>query len=271
MAQHTEFDARMKGYENTNKLFLMKQTPVIVRIDGRAFHTFTKGLKKPFDDVLSRAMARTAEYLLNNISNCVFAYTQSDEISLLLCDYQTPTTSPWFDNNQQKLVSQSASIATLAFNKFFHEESVREELLATGDLEYFTVLEKKQMIALFDSRAFNVPKEEIVNYFIWRQQDATRNSIQMVAQANFSHRALQGKNTSELQDMLMLEKGINWNNVPTRFKRGTAIYKQATTVKHVVNGEEVEVVRNKSLIDIEMPILTADRDFIKKVAGFDIY
>ena len=268
---HTEFDCRMKAYENTHKNFLMKQTPVIIRIDGRAFHTFTRGLKKPFDAVLSSAMARTAEYLLNNISGCVFAYTQSDEISLLLCDYATKKTEPWFDNNQQKLTSLSASMATLAFNKFFEEEAIREEIVADGDLEYMDTLHKKMYKAIFDARAFNIPKEEIVNYFIWRQQDATRNSIQMVAQAHFSERQLHKKNTKDMQEMLMQEKGINWNDVPVKWKRGIAVYKKLATVTHTHNGETVTVERQKSFIDKDMPVLTKDRNFIKREACLYVY
>ena len=268
---HTPFDTRMKAYENLSKDFLMKQTPVIIRIDGRAFHTFTRGLKKPFDHVLARSMALTAEYLLNNISNCVFAYTQSDEISLLLCDYENIRTEPWFDNNQQKLVSLSAAMATLAFNRFFEQESMREEILATGDTEYFDTLERKRYKAVFDARAFNLPKEEIVNYFIWRQQDATRNSIQMVAQAHFSEKQMHKKNTSVLQDMLMLEKGINWNDTPVRYKRGVAIYKKLTEVTHEHNGETIKVERRKSFIDYNMPVLTKDRNFIKREACLYAY
>lgn len=255
----------MKGYENATKMFLLPQSPVIIRIDGRAFHSFTRGMKKPFDEILSNCMAMTTEYLLNNISNCVFGYTQSDEISLLLVDYQTEKTSPWFDNNQQKLVSISSAMATLVFNKYFRE--MVDDLLETTidpDLAYLEALTSKKDSAMFDARAFNLPKDEIINYFIWRQQDATRNSISMVAQANFSHKQLQGKSSKELQELLFQEKGINWNDTPVRYKRGIAVYKRPETIRALHNEVEEEVLRAKSFIDLNMPILTQDRDFVKR-------
>ena len=266
---HTEFDTRMKTYENATKIFLLPQSPVIIRIDGRAFHTFTKGMKKPFDEILSYCMSKTAEYLLNNVANCVFAYTQSDEISLLLVDYQTKKTSPWFDNNQQKLVSLAAAMATLQFNCLF-KEKVTTLLGETtdDDLEYLRTLTTKFDRAVFDARAFNIPKDEIVNYFIWRQQDATRNSIQMVAQHYFSQKRLHNKNTKVMQEMLMSEKGVNWNDTPVKFKRGIAIYKRPEMIKTEHEGQTIEVERAKSFIDNEMPILTQDRDFIKKYCPY---
>jgi tRNA(His) 5'-end guanylyltransferase len=254
---------RMKTYEERNRSFLQNRTPVIVRIDGRAFHEFTKGLEKPFDENLNNAMAETTKYLLDNITGCVFGYTQSDEISLLLVDYQNISSKSWFDNNQQKIVSLTASMATAFFNSVFKHP-------------------KKKQLANFDSRAFNIPKEEVINYFIWRQQDCTKNSVNMLAQAHFTPKELQGKNGLEKQDMLMLLKNVNWNDIPTRFKRGTAVYKAETVVKHVSREEinkmmkdkgatkllcdgpdEMPIVRNKPQIDLEMPILTQDRDFIK--------
>ncbi|MCL1905072.1 MAG: tRNA(His) guanylyltransferase Thg1 family protein [Methanomassiliicoccaceae archaeon] len=258
------FGDRMKTYESRNRFFMQNRTPVIVRIDGRSFHEFTKGLERPFDEKLNMAMAETAEYLLNNTDGCVFAYTQSDEISLLLVDYQSIDSHSWFDNNQQKIVSITASMATAFFNSVFRHP-------------------KKEQLATFDSRAFNIPKEEVVNYFIWRQQDCTKNSINMLARAYFTQKELQGKKGTEKQDMLMLQKNVNWNDIPTRFKRGIAVYKMETVVKHISQSEidrmiekknimrkssndgpeDMAIVRNRSYIDLEMPVLTQDRDFIK--------
>jgi tRNA(His) 5'-end guanylyltransferase len=255
---------RMKTYEERNRFLLQNRTPVIIRIDGRAFHEFTKGLKKPFDETLNNAMAETTKYLLDNITGCVFGYTQSDEISLLLVDYQSISSKSWFDNNQQKIVSLTASMATAFFNSIFKHP-------------------KKKQLANFDSRAFNIPKEEVVNYFIWRQQDCTKNSLNMLARAYFTQKELQGKIGPEKQDMLMLQKNVNWNDTPTRFKRGVAVYKTETVVKHVSRDEinkmikdkgithiligngsdDMPIVRNRACIDFEMPILTQDRDFIK--------
>lgn len=252
---------RMKQYENVTRNYLPTRMPVIVRIDGRSFHTFTRGFTKPFDAILSSSMISTAKYLLENIEGCVFAYTQSDEISLLLKNDQTNETNAWFDNNLSKIISLSASMATLAFNRKFNENI--KELVELGinykEVEaYHKAYEKG---AMFDSRAFVIPENEINNYFIWRQQDATRNSIQMVAQANFSHKEMQKLDCDQLQEKLFQEKGINWGeDIPTKYKRGVAIYKKQVEVE-TPNGV---VTRNKPYVDKEIPIFTQDRKFIEE-------
>ena len=251
---------RMKQYENVTRNYLPTRMPVIIRIDGKAFHTFTRGFKKPFDAILSNSMINTTKYLLENIEGCVFAYTQSDEISLLLKNDQTNETNAWFDNNLSKIISLSASMATLAFNKHFSEEV--DEFCWNIDTKieqaYLTSLEKG---AMFDSRAFVIPESEIVNYFIFRQQDCVRNSIQMVAQANFSHKELQKLDCDQLQEKLFQEKGINWGeDIPTKYKRGVAIYKKQVEVE-TPNGV---VIRNKPFIDKEIPIFTQDRKFVEE-------
>lgn len=255
-----KLDDRMKQYENVTRTYLPCRMPVIIRIDGRAFHTFSRGFKKPFDAILSNSMINTTKYLLENIEGCVFAYTQSDEISLLLKNDQTNETNAWFDNNLSKIISLSASMATLAFNKYFEEEV--DEFCWNIDTKieqaYFTSLEKG---AMFDSRAFVIPESEIVNYFIWRQEDATKNSIQVVAQANFPHKQLQGLNCSQLQEKLFQEKGINWGeDTLTKYKRGVAFYKKEMEVE-TPNGI---VMRNKVFTDEEIPIFTQDRKFIEE-------
>lgn len=113
---------RMKGYEQNSRITLTRRVPVIIRLDGKAFHTYTRGLKKPFDRVLMTTMQNTMQYLCENIQNCVFGYTQSDEITLVMTDYKTITTDAWFGNGVQKMCSVAASMATVAFNKFFAEE-----------------------------------------------------------------------------------------------------------------------------------------------------
>ncbi len=271
---------RMKGYENISRIYLTRRTPIIIRIDGKAFHSFTRGFAKPFDDILVKSMQNTAKYLCENIMGCKLAYTQSDEISLLLVDYEKLETQAWFDNNLQKMVSVAASMATMAFNKAFVENyynfegNVAQEYEMEGRTEwvdksepYFSIY--KQAInkgAMFDARAFILPKEEVNNYFIWRQQDATRNSIQMVAQSNFSHKELQGKSCNILQDMLHEQKGINWNDYPTVYKRGSCIIKiedgitQYDEVGNICGYTE----RTKWIVDKEIPIFTQDRDYINK-------
>ncbi len=189
---------RMKDYEKRNRYYLQKRLPVIMRLDSRAGHTFTQGFKRPFDEIFMKSMQETAKYLCENIQGCQCAYIQSDEITLLLVDYEKLNTDPWFDYRIDKLTSISAAMATLAFNKFFMENAEIYiddfyEVWNHSDTEekYVEVLEKSiKMGLVFDSRVFNLPKEEVVNNFYWRQLDASRNSIQMVGQANFSHKEL---------------------------------------------------------------------------------
>jgi tRNA(His) 5'-end guanylyltransferase len=202
-----------------------------MRIDAKAFETFTRGLSKPFEQVLGNAMARTMEHLCKNIQGCVLGYTQSDEITLLLIDYQTFETDAWFDYEVQKMCSVAASMATLAFNTFFKNEVDKfyYNHVKPGDplVEYYQVYRDAQYKgAMFDARCFNIPKEEACNLVYWRQLDATRNSIQMVGQANFSHSELQGKSCNMIQDMLHEQRGINWNEYPIRWKRGVAWTKE---------------------------------------------
>lgn len=229
---------RMKTYEGASKTFLTKRMPIIIRIDGKAFHTYTRGLTKPFDEYLANAMAETAKYLCENISGCKLAYYQSDEISLLITNNDKLTTEAWFNNNLQKMVSVSASLATAKFNS----------------LEWDW---KPEQLALFDSRVFVLPEDEVVNYFIWRQQDATKNSVSMVAQANFPHKELQYLNSKQLQDKLFEEKQINWNDIETWKKRGLCV-----TREHAFHQKGV---RNPWFIDTEIPVFTQDRDYIARL------
>ena len=277
MAKYTNLDKRMKNnYENVAKTRLLRRTPVIIRIDGKAFHTFTRGMKKPFDEILIKSMQDTMKYLCENIQGCVFGYTQSDEITLVLIDYQTLTTEAWFDYEVQKMCSIAASMATMAFNKAFykHFNQWGYELLpnswwegGSNDLDEFEIYKaNKDLIeaynkaiqkgALFDARCFNIPREEVTNNIYWRQQDATRNSIQMVGQANFSQKELNGKNCNVIQDMLHEQKGINWNDYPIEQKRGSAC----------LRGER------GWYIDHEMPILKGeDREYIERLIREETY
>lgn len=196
---------RMKGYEEASLLKLPRRVPVILRLDGKAFHTWTKEakLERPFDKTFLGIMAHTMKFLVDNIQGAVFAYTQSDEISILLRNYDTVSTDPWFGNNVQKMDSVAASFATGEFNR-----------LANEYLE-------SPPLAFFDARAFILPKDEVVNYFIWRQQDASRNSIRSVATHYLGHKNIIGKNNSEVQDMLMaMDEPVNWNDLPIYMKRG---------------------------------------------------
>lgn len=263
---------RMKTfYEEIPKTKLMRRMPVVIRIDGKAFHTFARGFKRPFDDVLIKTMQETAKYLCENIQGCSLAYTQSDEISLLLIDYQRFETSAWFDYEIQKMCSISASMATMAFNNIFRDMVGELHIKGTLEEEYSCILYKvAQKGAMFDSRVFNIPREEVTNYFYWRQLDASRNSIQMVGQANFSHRELQHKSCNDIQDMLMTQKGINWNDFPTYQKRGSCVVRNKIVleldgVKETCMLRDSKQGENNWIIDKDIPIFKGDdRQYIEQ-------
>lgn len=271
----TTLGDRMKNnYENISRYYLTRRMPIITRIDGKSFHTFTKGFKKPFDDILIKTMQDTMKYLCENIQGCVLGYTQSDEISLVLVDYAELTTDAWFGNNLQKMCSISASMATLAFNKAFTRNISKQskrlytEHLEKNDASYIEALEiAMNKGAMFDSRVFTIPKEEVCNYMLWRQQDATRNSILSVGQANFSHKDLHGKSCNNIQDMLMTQKGINWNDYATTLKRGSCCIKvdDGLTAYDEVGNICGYTQRSKWVIDDEIPIFSQDRNYIERL------
>ena len=224
---------RMKGfYEDRYRIYLTRRMPVIVRVDGNAFHTFTRGLERPFDRDFMDIMQRTCLSLCQNIQGCVGGYVQSDEISLLLVDYNTIRTDAWFDYNLQKVTSLAAARATMTFNglvrrRVEHYQALADAMIPNIDSQIENrrkarLWEPKIDKAMFDARAFNIPKEEVCNYFVWRQQDATRNSIQSAGQAVFSHKELDRKSQSDIQEMLF-QKEINWNDYSIPEKRGTFV------------------------------------------------
>jgi tRNA(His) guanylyltransferase len=262
---------RMKGnYEDRYRFLLPRRTNVIIRIDGKAFHSYTKGLNRPIDEGLIEDMNLTTKYLCENIQGAKMGYVQSDEISILITDYDDLKTSAWFDNNLQKMCSISASLATARFNQL----RMGRKCWAGNDVDGYMDADDidKFKLAHFDARIFVIPEaEEVVNYFVWRQQDATRNSISMAAQSMFSHRELQGKSTSAMQDMMMLEKGVNWNDYPTRFRRGATVIKTQTKKfvgefvndgkTHIIDESEM-VTRSEWIVNNETPIFTQDRNYI---------
>lgn len=263
---------RMKEYyEAIPKTRLMRRTPVAIRLDGKAFHTFTRGFERPFDELLILTMQETMMYLCENIQGCVFGFTQSDEITLILLDYQTLTTDAWFNYEVQKMCSISASMATMAFNKLFLNNFLKWR--KTHDDEKLDEIYTDAYIkgAMFDARCFNIPKEEVTNLIYWRQLDASRNSVQMVGQAYFSHQELQNKTCSDIQDMLMERHGINWNNFPTYQKRGSCYYKR-TMKEPVVEKQEfgepnmLEQVYTTWVLDLDIPLFKGKgRDYIEKL------
>ena len=240
-------DRMKENYENRARTQLLRRTPVIIRLDGKAFHTFTKDFDKPFDDIIIKTMQQTMLALCKSIQGCVLGYTQSDEITLVLNDYAKLETSAWFDYDVQKVCSVSASIATLEFNNNYTQILQRKNIFPPD----FRALVRG---ALFDSRCFNIPKEEVVNCILWRQQDAIRNSINSVGQANFLHKELQGLSTKQVLDKLLKEKNINWNSLPIYLQRGSCCIKK-----------EVNEL-NSWFIDTEIPIFKGEnRNYIEKL------
>lgn len=230
---------RMKTYENAARYYLTRRMPMIIRVDGKAFHTLTADMKRPWDDGMIDAMISSAKYLCENVQNTKIAYVQGDEISLLLTDYDRLGTEAWFDRNLQKMVSVSAAQATVAFNRSI--------------VKYYPAKS-----GVFDSRAFVIPKEEVNNYFLWRQNDATRNSVQMLARAYFSHKDLHGLGNAEVRDKLFLEKGINWNDIPTHKKRGACVRRMVVNDSRLGHDFEWK-------IDLEPPIFSKDRGYINNL------
>ena len=261
---------RMKEYEKRNQYYLQKRTPVAIRVDGRSFHTFTKGFQKPFDEVLIKSMQETAKYMCENIQGAKIAYVQSDEITIILVDYDTLETNCWFNYRTDKLCSITASMATMAFNKSFAKNAEEfmtdcaasyemEGLCSKGTEEYKLCEVYQKAIekgAMFDARCFNIPKEEVTNYFYWRQLDAIRNSIQMVGQAYFSHNILQYKTCEDIKDMLYVKDEIVWELLPTYKQRGSCCIKQDYIYENIL--------RKQWVIDNNIPLFKEEgRDYIE--------
>lgn len=232
-------DRMKQQYEDRTRQSLPRRTYTLLRLDGKAFHTYTQGCQQPFDEELIKALDQTAIYLCSEMQGAVMSYLQSDEISILLQDFTNIHTNAWFDGNIQKMVSVSASLATAKFN---------ELRVSFGK------------VATFDARVFTIPDPfEVENYFIWRQQDWTRNSVTAVAQTVYSHKELHNKNISERLEMLF-QKGVNWNSFPAHQKRGRCVIKKMGT----------KVVPNVGVIsaplwvtDNEIPVFTQDRSYLR--------
>ena len=259
MAKYSNLDKRMKRYEASSDIVLTRRMPVVLRFDGSHFHTFTKGFQKPFDEIMMKTMQDTMIALCKNIQGAVFGYTQSDEITIVVIDYQTLESNGWFNYRVEKMCSIGASMASRFFNKFFIENVQRvydekcaaspTKLLSDEDMEAYERYARRFFMADFDCRAFNVPKEDVCNCVLWRQKDAEKNSIQALAQSLYSHSELEGLSNRDLQNKMFTEKGINWNDLPTPQKRGSACRKH----------------NRKWLLDLNMPIIQEDRDYVEKV------
>lgn len=244
---------RMKGYEIAARSVLPSRMPVIVRVDGKAFHTYTKGCKKPFDTNLQGVMNDTAIALCERIQGAQFAYVQSDEISILVHGYKKFRSMTWFDNQVQKMASVSAAIASATFTSLSWK--IWEPDAYEGEPRVLDIRP-----ATFDSRVFVVPEADVCNYFLWRQQDTIRNSVQSVARSVFSHKECEGKTCAQLQEMLA-RAGQNWLSFPDTDRLGRIILKREYDI--VPEGETEAVVRSHWITDYEMtPVFGVQRDFV---------
>jgi tRNA(His) 5'-end guanylyltransferase len=190
---------RIKRYEQPFRFSAVRRLPLMIRVDGRAFHTFTRSLTKPFDGRMMDAMVAAALETARDMQGFKAAYVQSDEVTFCLTDYDTLETQGWFDYELAKVISISAATMSVWFNKYMETYG-----------------------PVFDSRAFTVPISDVVNAFLWRAKDWKRNSIQMYCQAFFSHKQLHGKKQADMHEMLH-SIGQNWANLPDRIKNGTFV------------------------------------------------
>lgn len=246
-------DRMKRNYENRTRFYLPRHTYTLLRVDGKSFHTYTRGCQRPYDMDLMADMDATALALCESCDGAKLAFVQSDEISVLLTDFASQHTEAWFDGNLQKISSVTASLATAHFNRARGKRGNDSEALAC-----------------FDCRVWTIPSRiEVYNYFLWRQLDATKNSISMTAQAQFPHSALQGKSSSEMQEMLWSERGINWNDMPVGFKRGRVIERVTKigdveyTDKRTGEARRAEnVTRHLWQANTEPPVFSQDRDWL---------
>lgn len=255
-------DRMKENYEDRTRMFLPRRTYTIIRVDGKAFHTFTKHCERPFDQMLCDLMNKTAQALCKQVMGAKLAYVQSDEISIVLTDFDGQQTQAWFDGNIQKMVSISAAIATAAFNEEL-------QLLAESQSGTKNRFNLNGPPAMFDSRVFTIPDPiEVENYLIWRQQDATRNSVQMATRAVYSHKECEGKDIPKMHDMLMA-KGINWNDYDVGHKRGRCIVKETfqepVRLGMLTNPPNATHVSRSRWTVVGPPIFTQDRNFIRNI------
>lgn len=256
-----KFKDIVKKYELKSDISLGLRQPVIIRLDGVGFSNFTKNFEKPFDDTFSVMMQETMLYLCKNIQNCVFGYTQSDEISLVLCDYKNPETEAWFKNRLQKMVSVAAAMATVYFNKrllFYGNESPNGAGIAKAwdDAPFF------------DARAFNISIEDVNNYFILRQKDAINNSILSLGQSFFSQKELNKLSKEKVKEKILNEKGFDWNSLSIKFQRGSS------AIKIVEQDPDIDIkdglfLKARWIIDNEIPLFNEIPNYIENEINFD--
>ena len=269
-------DRMKENYENRTRFLLPRRTYTIIRLDGKAFHSLTKNCQRPFDRNFMKCMQSTAVKLCKEIQGARFAYIQSDEISVLLTDFEKESTEAWFDGNLQKMCSVAASIASVEFNKHWLTQRTESCIVCSCELlpplspprcEYCIESEEdlfeweanqNSIPGLFDARVFTIPDPiEVQNCFVWRQQDATRNSISMLAQSHFSHKELHKKSTADMHEMLH-SKDINWNDLLIDEKHGAMVVKQE--VPDLVDG-----VKRSRWEVVMPPVFTQQPEFLKNL------
>jgi tRNA(His) 5'-end guanylyltransferase len=268
---------RMKHYEQESVgKYLIKRCPAILRLDGRAFHSFCKGFIKPWDCRLQYCMHSTGISLCKEISTAKFAYGQSDEISVLLTDYDNLETEQWFGGAIQKIVSVAASFATLSFNNIMRDLSEQIKggsrfVIKEHVQEY--PLSRKAGQAMFDARVFSIPKEDVVNYFVWRQQDAIRNSISSLAQSVFSHKSLLGLNSEQLIDKLKEESDLDWNKCPIYEQRGWSIqrslYNSSSNPMYSFADSTQQREKKQWVVNLAIPIISENRGYVSEFLQVD--
>jgi tRNA(His) guanylyltransferase len=259
---------RMKRYEDVTRYKLPPRTYTLLRVDGRAFHTFTRGLEKPYDKSFMSCMDFVARTLCEEIAGAQFAFVQSDEISLLAVDFLEIGTQAWFDGLVQKWCSVAASIATMAFNSALVSRTLVEMVKSEEEDPSFVASKfcSKAPHATFDARVWTIPDlVEVENYFVWRQQDAVRNSVMMLARSYASHKTLHGKNQSA-QHELIHQVGDNWANHPARFKHGGVIRKKIELPNALHPSNINAGVRESNwFMDENTPVFTKDRDYLRNM------
>lgn len=251
---------RMKRYEKAYKNKLIREQPVIIRLDGQAFHTYTSGFTKPFDDVLIDAMQYTMVKLSESIMNVKIGYTQSDEITLVLVAYDKAERQLWFDGVADKIITISASMATAFFNDYMDKIKWMPDKMKNEIYPHIKISSKR--LAFFDSRAWNVPDaDEAINCLLWRQRDCIKNSVSSLAQFHFFPKQLHKKNQEDMRYMLS-DIGANWEDLPVFKQRGTCSVK-----KHFMHiGEnKIATERTKWELDYNIPEFGRDREYLAKV------
>jgi len=250
---------RMKGYEQAARSAFPKRLPLIVRVDGKAFSKMTAGLKEsgqPFNAGFVEVMDGVARALCEEIQGAQCAYVQSDECSVLVHGYKKFESSPWFDNQCMKIVSVAASVASAHF-------SINSWRIWSAHLDVGEASAGSIRRAVFDGRAFVLPEHDVANYFLWRQQDAVRNSVQMLARSHFSHKECDGK-SCEMMKVMLSEKNVKWDDLPGGLRKGRVAVKRPEEHVINVNGEPRKIMRSAWSVE-PAPMFSQNRNFFDRM------